>query len=83
MTSDEAVELANHYISQKVGPSPQLMGERCEYQLTGAHRDANGMWVVSYQIHFPGPPPSLMDGPVLVLVDPITRNTGFFDDQFR
>ena len=83
MTRDEAIELATQFILQKVGPNPRCMGESCEYRLVGARPARDGTWSVAYQIYVPGPPPSIVDGPILVVVDPISRNVHYFEELFR
>lgn len=82
MTSDEAIELATQYVAQKAGPDPHRMGERCEYRLMGARHAADGTWSILYQTYLLGPPPSIIDGPLVVVVDPKSRKVCFFNELF-
>lgn len=72
MTDSEAIELATQFILQNVGPTPRCMGQSCEYRLVGARPARDGTWSVLFQIHLAGPPPSIIDGPVVVVVDPMS-----------
>ena len=82
MTSKEAIELANNYVALKAGPNPRFAGERCEYLLMGAHIAPDGTWSVDYKINGLGPVASIVDGPLVVVVDPKTRKVCFFNELF-
>lgn len=83
MTSNEAIELATQYVLQNTGANPLCIREPCEYRLMGARQAGDGTCSVVYQIHEFGPPPSIIDGPVVVVVDPMSRKVCFFDELFR
>lgn len=79
MTSDEAIVLANEYVAAKAGPNPQFAKEPCEYRLIKAHYNApKGTWDVFYQIYILGNSPGIVQGPVIVIVDPASREVSFF-----
>ncbi|APR81462.1 Hypothetical protein A7982_06811 [Minicystis rosea] len=81
MGRDEVIALAERFLRARVGSSPQLEGEACEYRLLGAQLEEDGTWSVVYQIHVPGPPLSVVDGPVVVIVEPSTRQASFLDER--
>jgi hypothetical protein len=77
MTRDEAIELGTQFMLQKVGPNPRYLGEDCDYRLIGARLAGDGTWSVLFQTHLLGPPPSIVDGPIVVVVDPKSGTASF------
>lgn len=77
MTRDKAIELGTQFMLQTVGPNPRLLGEACEYRLIGARLAGDGTWSVLFQTRLLGPPPSIIDGPIVVVVDPTTGKAEF------
>lgn len=83
MTRDEAVRLANDYVAQQMGPEPRFAGKRCELVLMAANLDKRNLWNIIYQINLPDFPGSVVDGPTIVVVDPVSRKACFLDELFR
>jgi hypothetical protein len=82
MLIEEAIELANNYVALKMGPNPSFAGKPCEHLFMGAHIVPRGTWSVVYKISILGPVASIVDGPLIVVVDPKTRKVCFFDELF-
>jgi hypothetical protein len=83
MPIEEAIELANKYVALKVGPNPSFGGEPCEYLLQGAYFAGDGTWTVEYNLNILGSVPCIVDGPLMVIVDPKTRKVCFFNERHR
>jgi len=78
MTEEQAIAIADTFIREQMGPDPRALGDRLSYALLGARQGENQEWNVIYQWVLPDHPGSVIDGPAIVIVDPMTREARFF-----
>ncbi|WP_437952512.1 hypothetical protein WME98_18600 [Sorangium sp. So ce296] len=83
MTKEDAIAAANEFVANQMGPEPKLAGERCELKLISAELDKKKRWSIVYQLSLPESPGSVVDGPVVVVVDPASAKACFLDDLYN
>jgi hypothetical protein len=79
VTEEQAVNLANTFVNEQMGTDPRIDGDRYIYSLLKVRVGKNKEWRIVYTLEFPDRPERIWDGPVVVVVDPVTGDTSFFD----
>jgi hypothetical protein len=77
MTEEQAITIADAFVREQLGSDPRALGDRLSYALLGARQGENQEWRVVCQWVLPDHPGSVIDGPAIVIVDPMTREARF------
>lgn len=78
MKKKEAIAIAEAFMREQLGPDPRFLGDRLDCSLLGARKRDHQEWSVVYQRVLPDHPGSVIDGPIIVIVDSVTRKARFF-----
>jgi hypothetical protein len=81
MKEDEVISIADKYIALRLGPNPKLAGEPCGFHLMGATYKADS-WTVLYKIIMLDAPDDVVDGPMIIVVSPTSKEAKFFDEMY-
>lgn len=79
MTEEQAINVANAFVSEQMGSDPRIDGDRYTYSLLKARVGRNQEWRVVYTLKFPDKPDRIWDGPIVVVIDTATGRASFFD----
>lgn len=82
MTEKDALTIANKYIVQQSDLQFLLGDILYQYQLVGARFSHKQYWAVLYNVTQVDAPENIMEGPVVVIIDPITKLAKFFDEIY-
>jgi hypothetical protein len=78
MTEEQAIAIADAFVREQLGSDPRLLGDRLSYSFLHARRGRNQEWRIVFQWTTPDNP-SIIDGPAVVIVDPVTQKARFFN----
>lgn len=79
MKKKEAIAIADAFIREQMGPDPRFLGDRLDCSFREARKHDHREWSVVYERVLPDQPGSVIDGPIIVIVDSVTQKARFFN----